>query len=105
MILTREIPERLRRELVETFSKTARVLSDSGIRIVFPESIRARQTAWPEDCPLSEPELRAEVQAIVDDPAALEDEEGLSERAQELYSRLPQPPIAESEREQWLEIS
>ncbi len=72
MIFASNIPEPIRRELTEALSTTVRTLADSGVRLVFPESIDAGQRVWPEQCPLSEPELRAEVQAIFDRAKALE---------------------------------
>ncbi len=98
MIYPGDLPPRVRQKLAEAFTMTARTLSAAGMRLVLPDSIYAGQTAWPEDSPLSEPELRAEVQAIVNDAKVLEERVGaLRERARELYERLPQTPLAEGE--------
>ncbi len=100
MIFASNIPEPIRRELTEALSTTVRTLADSGVRLVFPESIDAGQRVWPEQCPLSEPELRAEVQAILDRAKALEVEvRTLKEHAGKIYARLPKIPPAEIEGE------
>ncbi len=74
--------------LVARLTETAGKLN--GIRLEFPQAIRDGQTAWPEDCPLSETEMRGEIEGIVDDLAALET------RIRELNRRLPAPPEEES---------
>ncbi len=62
----REIPAETRRQLLEQFARIFARLTAHGIRIVFdfPEEVRARQAAWPEGWPLSEAELRCEIQAL-----------------------------------------
>lgn len=90
MISPSELPPNLHRELRKRLVETAAKLSASGLRLELPEAVRTAQTAWPEDCPLSEPELRAEVQSIFDAARALEDQRReIKERARELYARLP----------------
>ena len=90
-MFAREVPASARRALLRRFAQTLDQLTHRGMRFVFhfPEAIRAQQTAWPENCPLSETELRREVQALRDAGATLE------QRGRELYARLPEPPRAE----------
>ncbi len=60
-------------------------VSRAGVRLTFPEHVEAAQTRWPEDCPLSDEDLRGELRSL------LEEIGGLSLRAKGLYERLPEP--------------
>ncbi len=93
-----EISLPLRKKLVEKFVKLARTLNAGGARVVWSESTIATQLVWPEDCPLSEPELREKIQAITDDLKDLEQRtEELRERARVFYETLPEYPPLEDE--------
>jgi len=70
-----------------------RLVRHGGLRLSFPDSIKAAQLAWPEDAPLTEPELRREVQALYDDVKAVQD------RATKLHARLPEVTSAEINQE------
>ncbi len=89
------IPHEVRRELLRRLTKTARRIG-RGVRMEFAEDVHALQIAWPEACPLSEPELRGEIETLQGELKAIYGEiEALSNRARELYERLPEPPSAE----------
>ena len=100
MIHPSQNPGPVRSELAERFSAAIHALRKSGVRLALPASLDAGQTAWPENCPLSQSELRAKARSLVDEARALEAEvESLSQRAQEIYDSLPEPPAAECEAE------
>jgi hypothetical protein len=63
-------------------------LAKGGARIhfTFPEELMKGQSSWPEDCPVSEEELREEL------GAALVEIRGLGERIKQLKDRLPPAP-------------
>ncbi len=95
-----DIPRQARLHMIDELAKTAGTLSGAGLRLELPQSILAGQTGWPEDCPMSEPELRAEVQTLLDDAKALQESlEALKDSARELYARLPEAASAELEGE------
>ena len=98
MIYDRDVSARARREVAEWLTETTRIFVATGLRLTFPESICAAQTAWPEDCPLSEPELRAQIGAILADRQAVQGRmQALRERARALYVTLPEVAPAEVE--------
>ncbi len=68
-----------------------RVLGKAGVRLAFPEHVEVAQTMWPEDCPLSDQELRAELGGL------LAEIEKLTARARVLHDRLPDPPELQNE--------
>ncbi len=86
-----EVPYRVRQALASAFSETLAKLSGGGMRLALevPDEIRARQNVWPEDAPLSEAELRGELQAM------LETARAMRERARELFERLPKASAEE----------
>ncbi len=89
------IPAEERRKLLRRLTKTARRIG-RGVRVEFAEDLLARQIAWPETCPLSEPELRGEIETLNGELKAIFGQmEALSSRAKELYKRLPEPSRAE----------
>ena len=86
----------LRRPTVmEKLTEEIESLGNDGMRLAFsfPETMEAQQRAWPEDAPLSEAELRSELQAIVDAFNALH------ARAGKLCEKLPPLPEAELDDE------
>ncbi len=82
-----DLPAEARRKLTERYPGLA------AERLGLSAAIHQQQTAWPAECPLSEPELRGEIRALLDGLKALQD------RAEALYARLPDPPDAEIEGE------
>ncbi len=38
------------------------------LKLKFPDAVLAAQTTWPADSPLTEAELRAEIQQLISDP-------------------------------------
>ncbi|MCP4054632.1 MAG: hypothetical protein GY739_16560 [Mesoflavibacter sp.] len=74
------------RESAEDLKRIITVLGTAGVRLTFPEHMDATQRLWPDDCPLSEAELRSELRSF------LPEIEVLSRRARALYERLPEPP-------------
>ncbi len=75
-------PQQLRNEaLQEGVEKLSRI----GVRMTFPEHVVAAQEAWPEDSPLSEEELRAELLACKERLVVEH------RKMKDLYDRLPEP--------------
>ncbi len=59
---------------------------EAQVRFEFPEDIEELQTAWPEECPYTEEELRAKIIAFQDEVL------GFQRRVNELIATLPGPP-------------
>ncbi len=89
------VPLEARRELLGRFTKTARRIR-RGVRMEFADDLHAGQIAWPEACPLSEAEVRGEIEALYGEVKTIYGElEALRNRARKLYDKLPEPPDAE----------
>ncbi len=78
-----DLPAETRRMLEKQFPGVA------GVRLGFSAAMLKQQRAWPDPCPVSEEELRGEIQALVDGFKALQD------RGRKLFDKLPNPPDAE----------
>ncbi len=93
------IPLEVRRELLGRLTKAAGRIR-RGVRMEFAEDLHAAQIAWPEACPLSEADLRGEIEALYGKLKTIYGEvEALSNRARELYQKLPESPQAEFDGE------
>ena len=75
----------------EYLDQAVAALEEAGVRLAFPERVAAAQARWPEDCPLSDEELRAELLDLRAEIARL------ASRAKALHDRLPEPRELERE--------
>ena len=82
-------------QVVSALEETLDGLEQGGVRaaIEFRAEAVSRQLAWPDDAPLAEPELRAEVLYL------LQEARKLRQRAAALYDALPEPSEEELEQQ------
>ncbi len=69
----------------EYLERAVAALAKAGVLLAFPDHVDAAQTRWPEECPLSDEELRGELRSLLAEVGSL------SQRAKALCGRLPEP--------------
>ncbi len=81
----------LRQGVTREILEAVRKLRSTGVRLVFPESLHDSQTSWPPDCPLSESEMRAELESILAEARSIKsDLDALRARGRKILKDLPE---------------